>query len=230
MSGRDLLRKGLEALQLPFTEVQLEQLNNYYEELSFWNPSHKLVAAEGAELITRHIMDVLTPLKELRQRFPVLEMPECSIVDIGSGGGLPGIPLAVMLDQLRMVLIERSGRRAGFLRNCVVMTGLSDRVAVYEGDVKEYAASLRSLAGGLFDAVTCRAVMSISDLYQLVEPLRKKESFVFLYKGMTDRAEAELHELRISGRMQKGEGSELIMLENPENPGHERCIVVLEQK
>lgn len=230
MSGSDLLRKGLEALQLPFTEEQLEQLNSYYEELSFWNPSHKLVAAEGAELITRHIMDVLTPLKELRRRYPVLEKPVCRLADVGSGGGLPGIPLAVMFDQLKMVLIERSGRRAGFLRNCVVMAGLSDRVAVYEGDVKEYAASLRSHADELFDAVTCRAVMSIPALYQLVEGLRKKESFLFLYKGMAERAEAELKELKISGRMQAGEESELIILENPENPDHERCMVVLEQK
>jgi len=238
----ELLRQGLEELNLNFSEKQLLQLEQYCLELTLWNSSMRLVGAAGEALIRSHVFDALAPLPELIRRIPIMTSRDFSCADFGSGNGLPGIPLAVMLPYCGMTLIERSGRRAGFLRNCIVMTDLSKRAVLLENDIRELQMSRTAkrqkvLEGssetpgensGRFDALVTRAVMSIADTYRLAAPLLGQGGVLIFYKGRTERTEEELvpfaeSEAVLSGQVQY----ELFPVHNPMDPSRERTIAVI---
>jgi len=238
----ELLQQGLDELRLDFSEEQLRRLEQYYQELTLWNSSLRLVGTEGEAVIRNHIFDALAPLPELIRRIPLMTSTVFSCADFGSGNGLPGIPLAVMLPNCRMTLIERSGRRAGFLRNCIVMTELSERTDLLEGDIRELQMSRTAKRqefregsseplgenSGRFDALVTRAVMSIDDTYRLAAPLLKQNGVLIFYKGRMERTEEELvpfaeSEAVLSGHIQY----ELFPVHNPMDPSRERTIAVI---
>ncbi|MEA1910981.1 MAG: RsmG family class I SAM-dependent methyltransferase, partial [Spirochaetota bacterium] len=111
MVKSETLKKGLEQIGIGYTSAQLGLLELYISEIELWNNKYKLVSARGEELIIRHILDSLSAIPELKQ------LTFKTAADVGSGAGLPGIPLAIFLPKVHFSLIERSGRRAGFLRN-----------------------------------------------------------------------------------------------------------------
>ena len=132
---RALLHAGLERMGLPASDRQLDQLVRYTNEIELWNPRLKLVAAHGSELIVRHLLDSLAGWAALRR---VADTSSSNhLADLGSGAGLPGIPVAVMEPALRVDLVERSGRRAGFLRNAAAALRLA-HVRVVETDAERY--------------------------------------------------------------------------------------------
>lgn len=98
--------------------------------------------------------------------------PGSRIVDLGSGGGLPGLVIAIARPDVELLLVERRGKRSDFLRRMVRRLGL-DHVEVHHGDVDELIASL-ALNGGPFDAVTARGFgppeMTLRRAVQLTRP------------------------------------------------------------
>jgi len=182
------LREGLEALgradaktaaliegRLP---VIADSLLQYTEEIERFNPAYGLVkAADRNELIVKHILDSLAPLTFLAD--------SSFLADVGSGAGFPGIPLAVCLPHARITLIERMGRRAGFLQNVLAVLGLSN-CTVEETEMEK-------AAPGRFDTVTFRAFHPLTPellkgLFRLLVPGGRLAA----YKGRRDKTEAEL--------------------------------------
>ena len=195
----DALRKGLAALNLETSGERVEKLETYLREIELWNPRYGLVAP-GEDIVGRHILDSLSGLSLIAKRNPR------RLADVGSGAGFPGIPLAVWLDDCEIFLIERSGRRAGFLRNVAVVLGLS-HVQVLEMPVESVDVSR---AG--FDVVTFRAWSALTtDLTRSLLALLSPEGCIAAYKGKKDVAMAELaqagqagcvselHELNVPG-------------------------------
>jgi len=180
VSGVDsgLLKRGLQALQIPADPERLEALTRYLGELERWNRTFGFVKAEGRDLIVRHLFDSLAGLDVLQDLGRNLKA-----VDVGSGAGFPGLPLAVFLPGWSFSLLERSVRRAAFLRNAVILCKL-DNVRVLELDLKEVKES--------FDVVTFRAFAPLSrqlpDLLRILAPGGR----VAAYKGKKERIEAEL--------------------------------------
>jgi 16S rRNA (guanine527-N7)-methyltransferase len=107
------------------------------------------------------------------------------VADIGSGAGLPGIPLAIARPDLQVVLVEPMERRVKFLDLCIRDLGLQDSVQVVRCRGEEY----RPKAG--VDVVTCRALSSVEKLVGMVEPLLNRAE-VLAIKG--DRASLEVEE------------------------------------
>jgi 16S rRNA (guanine527-N7)-methyltransferase len=100
----------------------LSLLNKYIEEIERFNPSLGLVGVtERRELVIRHILDSLAPLGILRR---LVRLTSLQVADVGSGAGLPGIPLAIAMPDCSFTLIERKTRRAEFLRNTLPALGL----------------------------------------------------------------------------------------------------------
>jgi 16S rRNA (guanine527-N7)-methyltransferase len=125
------------------------------------------------------------------------------LADAGSGAGLPGIPLAIALPGVHITLIERMGRRAGFLRNTTAVLGLPN-VEVEEAEM-EKAAPAR------FNVVTFRAFKSmdrtlLKGLFRLLVP----GGFLAAYKGRKDKAEEEMRQIE-----QYTGGCELFRLDVP---------------
>ena len=105
-------------------------LQKYIEEIELFNQAYGLVKVKDRdELIVKHILDSLAPLElitQLLKKSTCISLEPWQIADVGSGAGFPGIPLAAHLPSAEFTLIERMGRRAGFLRNCIAVLGLSN--------------------------------------------------------------------------------------------------------
>jgi len=178
---QDVLRAGIQALGLTASEEQVRLLSAYLNELALWNPRLGLVRAEGIQLVTHHILDSLAAVPLIAAHAP------STLCDVGSGAGLPGIPLAIFFPHASVSLIERSARRCGFLRNVVALLQLS-HVEVREEELRN--------VNSTFDAVTLRAfsplVSSAKELLRVLAP----EGRLFAYKGRRDSAEEEVRQVK----------------------------------
>lgn len=127
----DILTGGL--LKLGFSEQSsaalAQQMETYIKELKLFNSAYNLVNTDDHdEIVVRHILDSLSAAAYIEQLASSASMPEKTITigDIGSGGGLPGIPLAAALSQYKFVLVERMSKRCAFLENCCAILGLKN--------------------------------------------------------------------------------------------------------
>ncbi len=127
-----LWEKAFAAFHLTPTADQKRALEIYSRELLLFNRKINLVKADDEEtLLRRHIFDALAGLPVLGTAGPP------TAADVGSGCGIPGIPLAVFWTNTKMTLIERSAKRASFLSYATAVCGLSSRVFVENRDLKE---------------------------------------------------------------------------------------------
>ncbi len=200
---QNLLDEGLASLGLHFDHHQREQLDAYLAELELFNPVYKLVAAQGEELVIRHILDSLSGASVMASL--AAGFPGCRIADFGSGAGLPGIPLAIALPSYPFTLVERMGRRVDFLRNALLRASLSDRVHVVDRDLKEVK--------DRFELITFRAFHPLADILDLVADLLAEGGYVCAYKALQQPVEEELEQV---GRVCKtGWKASFIPLEVP---------------
>ena len=204
----EFLLEGLEALNLPISGESPALLKTYLSVIELWNPSYKLVAS-NENLITRHVLDSLAGLAAIRK------IAASTVADLGSGAGFPGIPLAVFLKDSQFHLIERSGRRAGFLRNAVATLNLKN-VEVWEKQFEEINQDLR------FELITFRALSVINDsLLDRLGRLLTVSGHIVAYKGRHSQTWREIKSIAKSL-----ESYELIPLDVP-GLDEERCLVLL---
>lgn len=176
------LKNGLKKLGLNAASDSgpADNLLRYINEIETWNPSHKLVAP-GDDLVRRHILDSLSGLSAIRDFSPQ------RMADIGSGAGFPGIPLALWMPETSVCLVERMGRRAGFLRNVAAMLGMA-HVAVLEKPVEKIS---EDEAG--FNLVTFRAWSAIDGaVLDSMKKILAPDGIVAAYKGRRDVINEEL--------------------------------------
>jgi 16S rRNA (guanine527-N7)-methyltransferase len=177
-----ILENGLARMGLTPDAAKVALLEKYIAELELWNPRYGLVNAEGDDLIIRHILDSLAGVKAMQGLAPSL------VADIGSGAGLPGIPLAIMLPHIRFHLVERSGKRSGFLRNIILTLGLTN-VSVLEESME----NLREK----YELVTFRGFSPFENklIKQLKKILCEEKGTVLAYKGRQKQIDEELEAL-----------------------------------
>ena len=179
-----VLRAGLEQLGLARRDG-VELLFAYTRELERWNERLGLVHASGAELIVRHVLDSLAGLAIVGSLAETRDAP--IIADIGTGGGLPGIPLACFLPHAGIHLVERSERKCGFLRGALLAARL--------GNARVVNKDLRELQEP-FDLMVFRALRPLSEPFvnQLMRLLRPGGA-VCAYKGRAERIGTEIASL-----------------------------------
>jgi len=124
----EILAAGAAALGLPLSAAQCEAFARYRERLLAWNRRVNLTAiVEPAEVETRHFLDSLTcALPLLAQWGGAARVPSLRCVDVGSGGGFPGLPLKLALPQLHVTLLEATAKKADFLTYLVADLRLED--------------------------------------------------------------------------------------------------------
>ncbi|MBX3364766.1 MAG: 16S rRNA (guanine(527)-N(7))-methyltransferase RsmG [Phycisphaeraceae bacterium] len=183
--------EAAESFGLSFEPGEIDRLGLFLALLLASNQLINLTAIrDPAEAWMRHIFDALTLLPLLAE-LP----PDALVADVGSGGGLPGIPLAIVLPQLRFVLIESTGKKAEYLRQIVHRLGLANvRVSETRSEVLARRRSTRpdDFARASFDVVMARAVGRLGALATLTIPLARTGGCVLLIKGQ--KAEEELAE------------------------------------
>lgn len=178
MNKTEILKEGLTQLGIEFTSSHLIMLDLFIREIELWNSKYKLVGAGGEQLVIRHILDSLSAVPILK------EFTFNTAADVGSGAGLPGIPLAVFFPDVQFTLIERSGRRAGFLRNIISLLDLGKRVEIIEAGVEE--------VHGKFDLVLFRAFRNLTDYYKTLDGITSPGGILFAYKGKIENIRSEV--------------------------------------
>lgn len=151
MADRDPLRQrlgaGLAALQLELDEGVVERLLDYVDLLARWNATYNLSAVrDPVDMVTRHLLDSLSVLPHVAG---------ASLADLGTGAGLPGIPLAIATPPRAVTLVDSNGKKTRFLRAAVRELGLGN-VRVVEARVEQ--------AEGVYDCITARAFASLADM------------------------------------------------------------------
>jgi len=158
------LEAGLDALSLTLTPTARAAIDGHARLLMAWTTAINLTAIrDPAAVALGHVIDSLTALAILRER------GADRMIDLGSGGGYPGLPLAAALPMTRALLIEPIAKKAAFLSVVATATGLADTVEVAPVRAEALAADRRHR--GRWPVVTARAVAGLAELVELTFPL-----------------------------------------------------------
>lgn len=160
----DALERGRACLGLDLDDAARATIDGHVRLLLAWTTAINLTAIrEPAAVATGHVVDSLSAVPWLRAR------GADRILDLGSGGGYPGVPIAAALPDAHVTLVEAIGKKAAFLRTVVAATGLGERVTVIADRAEALAADPERR--GTWSVVTARAVASTADLVELAFPL-----------------------------------------------------------
>ena len=177
------LEPGVAELGLALSHKQVADLNTFLQELGRWNRVHNLTSVEGEQAsIDLHLIDSIAILPIMREFLPTTQV---QIADLGSGGGLPAIPIAIAEPNWRISLIEAVRKKTAFLQNVKGKLGLSN-ASIYSERVEQVATQ----EPGKYDAVISRAFTSLDRFLDLAEPFLKPGGLVFAMKAR--RADEEL--------------------------------------
>ena len=157
--ARARLSQAAQTLSLDLTDAQLDQLLAYMDWLAKWNKVYNLTSLrDPAEMLSHHLIDSLTavrPLQMYAQSLPTqADSASVRVLDVGSGGGLPGVVLAICLPQLHVTCVDTVNKKAAFIQQVAVALRLPN--------LKGLHARVESVDGG-FDVVTSRAFASLAD-------------------------------------------------------------------
>ena len=155
---------GARALGLQLSSRQLEQFNIYYQELVDWNRRLNLTAITSyKEVQIKHFLDSLTVTLALKPPFDT----SFSLIDIGTGAGLPGTPLKIVFPAIKLVLLEATAKKAVFLDHIRHKLGLDD-IEIMVGRAEKTAHEPQAREG--FDVVLSRGVAALPTLVELTLP------------------------------------------------------------
>ena len=185
-----LIKLGLSAETHPTLE---DDLRKYVNELMLFNSAYDLVGADSAdEIIIRHILDSLSAyhiIRKLADEKRTDGATELCIADIGSGGGLPGIPLALSMRDVSFKLVERMSKRCLFLESCVALLGLTNVTVVN--------IELERVAQESFDISVFRAFRPLE--YKMTRKLLrvlKHGGYLAAYKAKQDKIAEEMDQIK----------------------------------
>ena len=181
----ELLRRGFAELGLSFSGGQIDAFMKYLLELKKWNKAYNLTGLKkDADIVIKHFLDSLLYLR-------ALPAGPISVVDVGSGAGFPGIPIKLVRPEIKMYLVEPTGKKAVFLRHLTKLVRLSD-IYVIEKRIEE-TDSQQDMPVPANAAIT-RALFDVRDFIKKASHIIREGGTLILSKG--PKAEEELEDLR----------------------------------
>ena len=176
------LMAGAAQMGVTLTERQADKLLDYLDLLQKWNKAYNLTAVrERPAMLTQHLLDSLSIVPHL---------PPGDLLDVGSGGGLPGIPLAILQPERSITLVDTVGKKVAFLKQAAMTLGLKNLNAV-STRIESWAPPAEH-AGG-FALITARAYATLATLVGQTRRLLAPNGGWYAMKGVNPAAEmAEL--------------------------------------
>lgn len=163
-----ILITGLESLNLAFDEKKIEQLMSFIKLLEKWNKAYNLTSIRNTEdMVSLHLLDSLAILPFIEGKY---------VIDIGTGAGLPGIPLAIYLPGIDFTLLDSNAKKTRFVQQAILELKLNN-VTVCHSRVENY------LPETSFDTVITRAFASLSDIVKLSAHLVSQSGVILAMKG-----------------------------------------------
>jgi 16S rRNA (guanine527-N7)-methyltransferase len=169
MNQASQLQQGLTALELDFSPEVQEKLLAYAALLYKWNKTYNLTALREPSLaVSHHLLDSLAVLPYIKAG---------SLLDVGSGGGLPGVPLAIVRPELRVTLLDSNSKKTAFLLQASIELDLPN-IAVHCGRVEQYRPAEK------FAVITSRAFSELADFVGLSQHLLQAGGTWLAMKGV----------------------------------------------
>jgi 16S rRNA (guanine527-N7)-methyltransferase len=181
----DMLDRGAEELGLALLATQKQKLLDYLELLGKWNSVYNLTAIrDPKQMMIQHILDSLALVPAVAARNAV------TVLDVGSGGGLPGIVLAIVLPELAVTLNDIVHKKTAFQSQAKTQLGLAN-LSVVTGRVESLRAGHE--VPGKFDVIVSRAFAELADFVTLSRHLLAEDGRILAMKGV--RPDAEISRL-----------------------------------
>lgn len=175
----DEILGGARELGLDLTPEQGDRLARYAALLLRWNAIHNLTAIDAPDsVLSHHLLDSLSVLRVMSSIFGEKAI---SVLDVGSGGGLPGIPLAVARPDWRVALVDKVEKKVAFLIQARLELGLAN--------VECFHARAEDLSAGPFDLIVSRAFASLEDFVRVSRHLLAPGGCWAAMKGALPKAE-----------------------------------------
>jgi 16S rRNA (guanine527-N7)-methyltransferase len=150
-----VLRAGLSALGLSLSDAQVRQLLDYQSLIGKWNKVYNLTAVrDPAEMLTHHLLDSLAAVAPLQRHVQGRGLTAASLLDVGSGAGLPGVVLAICCPNLAVTCVDTVGKKAAFIKQAALALGLGNLTGLH--------ARVETLTQP-FDVICSRAFASLAD-------------------------------------------------------------------
>jgi 16S rRNA (guanine527-N7)-methyltransferase len=200
------LREGAAALGLRLSDVQLAQLLDYLELIQKWNQVYNLTAVRSpAEMLTHHLLDSLAVVRPLLRHTGARP---ASLLDVGSGAGLPGVVIAICCPEVNVDCVDTVAKKAAFVQQVAASLKLANLRGLH-GRVENL--------GRTYDIVACRAFASLADFVAWSARALAEQGVWLAMKGK--RPEDEIAALP--------SGMDVFHVEQLQVPGldAERCIV-----
>lgn len=176
MAQENQLSEGISSFGMDIEDGVQDQMIQYINLLAKWNRTYNLTAVrDPKQMITRHLLDSMSILPYVKGDY---------VLDIGSGAGLPGIPLALCLPDLDFTLLDSNGKKTRFMTQVVKELRL-DNVSVVKSRVEEYIPDIK------FDTIMSRAFSSIGNLMKEATHLSQDSGIILAMKGTYPLAEMD---------------------------------------
>ncbi len=172
------VRAALDTLSFKIEEIACEKLTKYLQGMLLWNKAYNLTAiTDPQEMVIKHLLDSLVLAPELMKRFP-----QGSFIDVGTGAGLPGVPLSIVMPDAQFTLLDSAIKRTRFITQMKIEIGLPN-VNIVTARVQDFQPEEG------FDAVLSRAFASGEDMVNWSAHLLKEEGMMAAMKGKFIEAE-----------------------------------------
>ena len=171
---REILVQGAKKMNVALAEPQISNLLNYIREFDKWNKAYNLSAIRDIrQMVARHLLDSLSVVPY----FLTSKHSTEKVIDVGTGGGLPGIPLAIMFPEKKFTLLDSAGKKTRFLFHVKTLLKL-ENVSVENRRVEEFQPAQK------FNAVISRAFASLQDMTDGCAHLLENEGVFLAMKGI----------------------------------------------
>ena len=175
----ELLKNLFTKYQIEYTDEQIEKINKYYNMVIEQNKTMNLTRIlSEEEFATKNILDSVLPIKIIPKN--------TSVVDVGTGAGLPGIPLKILRPDIKLTLLDSLQKKVNFLKQVVVELDLKEVNCVH-ARVEDFAKTNRES----FDVCVSRAVARLNTLCEYCLPLVKIDGKMIAYKSLKAEEEAK---------------------------------------
>ena len=152
------LRAGLAALKLDLSDLQVGQLLDYLELIAKWTQVYNLTAVrDPAEMLTHHLLDSLAAIPPLRRHLAQAGLARASLLDVGSGAGLPGVVIAICCPEVAVTCVDTVAKKAAFIKQAALALKLANLTGQH--------ARVETLTQP-FDVICSRAFASLHDFTQ----------------------------------------------------------------